>query len=85
MNGVWRINIMKIIIASADHIDLFNAMLLVQGHKVINIISGKVKQFNSRISPIINVEIKGLLINKGINFITILNIKKYNSQRMFVK
>jgi UDP-glucose 6-dehydrogenase len=68
---------MKIAIAGTGYVGLSNAMLLAQHHEVValDMVAEKVELLNNKNSPVINMEIKGFLANKTLNFIATLDKK----------
>jgi len=66
---------MKIAIAGAGYVGLSNAILLSQNHEVValDIVPEKIKQLNSKTSPIADSEIKDFLANKDLNFAATLD------------
>jgi UDPglucose 6-dehydrogenase len=62
---------MKIGVVGAGYVGLSNAMLFSQKHTVVIYDTDKlkIKKLNSRISPIIDIEIESFLLNKKLDFI----------------
>lgn len=68
---------MKITVAGTGYVGLSNAMLLAQHNEVvaIDIVAEKVELLNSKLSPIVDVEIEDFLVNRDLNFSATLNKK----------
>ena len=60
----------KIAVAGTGYVGLSNAVLLAQHNEVValDIVAEKVAQLNQGVSPIVDTEIEGFLVNRALNF-----------------